>query len=119
MKSLYARLGPISRNEILAVLIVLRRFGFESSLVHPGPRTVGQKRDHPGIDGTVLRVPSRIVGRSREDVVEHRLLFGGAMSIGFCLWQTGAAEWLAIKWLGLLHGTHWIFFVLGVATFVY
>jgi solute carrier family 13 (sodium-dependent dicarboxylate transporter), member 2/3/5 len=28
------------------------------------------------------------------------LLFAGAMSIGFCLWQTGAAEWLAINWLG-------------------
>ena len=30
------------------------------------------------------------------------LLFGGAMSIGFCLWQTGAAEWLAIRWLFLV-----------------
>ena len=29
------------------------------------------------------------------------LLFGGAMSIGFCLWQTGAASWLAVKWLVL------------------
>ena len=29
------------------------------------------------------------------------LLFSGAMSIGFCLWQTGAAQWMAIKWLAL------------------
>ena len=27
------------------------------------------------------------------------LLFGGAMSIGFCLWETGAAKWLAVNWL--------------------
>jgi sodium-dependent dicarboxylate transporter 2/3/5 len=27
------------------------------------------------------------------------LLFAGAMSIGFCLWQTGAAEWMAVNWL--------------------
>lgn len=29
------------------------------------------------------------------------LLFGGAMSIGFCLWETGAAKWLAVNWLVL------------------
>jgi sodium-dependent dicarboxylate transporter 2/3/5 len=46
------------------------------------------------------------------------LLFGGAMSIGFCLWQTGAAEWLAVKWLGLFHETHWLLFVIGIAVFV-
>ena len=46
------------------------------------------------------------------------LLFGGAMSIGFCLWETGAAEWLAINWLGLFEKAHWFVFVLGIAFFV-
>jgi sodium-dependent dicarboxylate transporter 2/3/5 len=46
------------------------------------------------------------------------LLFSGAMSIGFCLWQTGAAEWMAVRWLGLLRGAHWFVFVLGIAGFV-
>ena len=46
------------------------------------------------------------------------LLFGGAMSIGFCLWQTGAASWLAIKWLGILQDAPWFIFVLGVSFFV-
>lgn len=46
------------------------------------------------------------------------LLFGGAMSIGFCLWQTGAAEWLAISFLGLLEGAHWLIFIIGVSAFV-
>ena len=46
------------------------------------------------------------------------LLFGGAMSIGFCLWQTGAAEWMAIGWLSLLHEAPWLAFVMGVTFFV-
>jgi sodium-dependent dicarboxylate transporter 2/3/5 len=46
------------------------------------------------------------------------LLFSGARSIGFCLWQTGAAEWMAVHWLGLLKDAHWWVFVMGIATFV-
>lgn len=46
------------------------------------------------------------------------LLFGGAMSIGFCLWETGAAEWLAINWLTLFQNSHWFVFVIGIAFFV-
>jgi sodium-dependent dicarboxylate transporter 2/3/5 len=45
-------------------------------------------------------------------------LFGGAMSIGLCLWQTGAASWLAIHWLTLFEGAHWLIFVMGMAAFV-
>jgi hypothetical protein len=40
------------------------------------------------------------------------------MSLGLCLWQTGAAEWLAINWLNLFEGTHWFVFVMGIAVFV-
>ena len=46
------------------------------------------------------------------------LLFGGAMSIGFCLWQTGAAKWMAIHWLSLFENAHWLLFVIGIAFFV-
>ncbi|MBI5523953.1 MAG: SLC13/DASS family transporter [Desulfarculus sp.] len=46
------------------------------------------------------------------------LLFGGAMSIGFCLWQTGAAEWLAVHWLTFFKESHWLVFVLSIAFFV-
>jgi solute carrier family 13 (sodium-dependent dicarboxylate transporter), member 2/3/5 len=46
------------------------------------------------------------------------LLFSGAMSIGFCLWKTGAAEWMAVQWLGMLQGAHWFVFVMGIAAFV-
>lgn len=46
------------------------------------------------------------------------LLFSGAMSIGFCLWKTGAAQWMAINWLMLFKEAHWLVFVLSIATFV-
>jgi solute carrier family 13 (sodium-dependent dicarboxylate transporter), member 2/3/5 len=46
------------------------------------------------------------------------LLFGGAMSIGYCLWQTGAADWLAVLWLGLFEEAPWFVFIMGIAFFV-
>jgi sodium-dependent dicarboxylate transporter 2/3/5 len=40
------------------------------------------------------------------------------MRIGFCLWKTGGAEWLAIEWLVLFKEANWLIFVLSVALFV-
>ena len=40
------------------------------------------------------------------------------MSIGFCLWQTGAAEWLAINWLTMFKESHWFVFVMSISFFV-
>ncbi|MGB5543874.1 MAG: SLC13 family permease [Gammaproteobacteria bacterium] len=45
-------------------------------------------------------------------------MFGGAMSLGLCLWQTGAAEWLAISWLSHLGSSKALAFVLGLGVFV-
>ena len=46
------------------------------------------------------------------------LLFAGAMSIGFCLWETGAAKWMAVNWLVLFQNAPGIVFILGMAFFV-
>jgi sodium-dependent dicarboxylate transporter 2/3/5 len=46
------------------------------------------------------------------------LLFAGAMSIGFCLWETGAAKWLAINWLVMFQESNWFVFALGMSFFV-
>lgn len=46
------------------------------------------------------------------------LLFSGAMSIGFCLWKTEAAQWMAVNWLVMFQNAHWLVFVLSIATFV-
>ena len=40
------------------------------------------------------------------------------MSIGFCLWETGAAKWLAVNWLKLFEDAPAIVFILGMAFFV-
>jgi sodium-dependent dicarboxylate transporter 2/3/5 len=119
VQSLYARLGPISRNEIMAVAIVASTI-VVLSLRSFIPALEPLDKSAIILVATVLFFLFRVV--SLEDLERTSwnivLLFGGAMSIGFCLWQTGAAEWLAITWLGLLHGAHWLIFVLGVATFV-
>ncbi len=46
------------------------------------------------------------------------LLFAGAMSIGFCLWDTGAAKWLAINWLVMFKESTPFVFILGISFFV-
>jgi sodium-dependent dicarboxylate transporter 2/3/5 len=119
VKRLYDRLGPISRNELLSVAIVAGTIVL-LSLRSFIPALEPLDKSAIILVATVLFFVFRIV--SLDDLENTSwnivLLFGGAMSIGLCLWQTGAAEWMAIKWLGLLQGTHWLFFVLGVATFV-
>ena len=40
------------------------------------------------------------------------------MSIGFCLWDTGAAKWLAVNWLVMFQKANWFVFVMGIAFFV-
>ena len=46
------------------------------------------------------------------------LLFGGAMSLGYCLVLTGAADWLAINTVSLLKTAPALVFIIGMATFV-
>ena len=40
------------------------------------------------------------------------------MSIGFCLWETEAAKWLAVNWLVMFKKVNWFFFVMSIAFFV-
>ena len=46
------------------------------------------------------------------------LLFAGAMSIGFCLWDTGAAKWMAVNWLVLFQKSSGFIFIMSIAFFV-
>jgi sodium-dependent dicarboxylate transporter 2/3/5 len=46
------------------------------------------------------------------------LLFGGAMSIGYCLYDTKAAEWMAVSWVSWFQEAPWLLFVLAIAFFV-
>lgn len=119
VRRLYASLGPISRGEILATVIILCTLAC-LSLRSFIPALEPLDKSAIMLVATLLFFLLRVV--SLEDLEGTSwnivLLFGGAMSLGLCLWQTGAAAWLAVNWLGLLHGTPWIVFVLGMAAFV-
>jgi len=118
-RSLYASLGPITKEEILAVAIVL-------SLIC----ALCLRSLYPSLDfldksaiillATILFFLLKIVSIEDLESVPWNivLLFGGAMSIGYCLWQTGAAEWLAVSWLVLFKSAPWFVFIMGIAFFV-
>jgi sodium-dependent dicarboxylate transporter 2/3/5 len=119
VQRLYASLGPISGKEILALVLVLATIAV-LSLRQFIPALQPLDKSAIILVATVCFFLFRIVSLQDLEGTSWNiiLLFGGAMSIGFCLWQTGAAEWLAVKWLGLFHDTHWLLFVIGIAVFV-
>ncbi len=112
-------LGPMSRQEILTLIIVASTIILMSS-----------RQFVPGLDqlhksgiilcSTILFFVFKILTIEDLENIPWNivLLFGGAMCIGFCLWQTEAAQWIAINWLILFKSASWFVFVLGVAFFV-
>jgi sodium-dependent dicarboxylate transporter 2/3/5 len=118
-KQLSAEQGPITRKEILALGIifsVVAIMSLRSFIPALEP-----------IDKTAIILVSTIlffvVGiLDLEDLEQISwniiLLFAGAMSIGFCLWETEAARWLAVNWLSMFQKANWFVFVMSIAFFV-
>jgi sodium-dependent dicarboxylate transporter 2/3/5 len=118
-KMLHKRLGPIGRAEILSLVIVflaVAAMGLQSLL----PALQPVDKSAILLTATILFFVSGILTvRELEDVPWNIvLLFGGAMSLGFCLWETGAARWLAVECLLFFRHAHGALFVLAVALFV-
>ena len=118
-KRLNAELGPITKKEILAAVIVFSAIAFLSARsVIPALKPI----DKSGIIliTTVLFFVFGILDINDLEGIPWNiiLLFGGAMSIGLCLWTSGAAQWLAINWLTLFQESNWFVFVLSIALFV-
>ncbi len=118
-KTMYRDLGKWSKDEILVVAIV-----FSVILIIALKNFVPALK---GLDKTGILLVSTISFfvlnilsvKDLEDIPWNIvLLFSGAMSIGFCLWDTGAAKWLAINWLQLFKDSSGIVFILGMAFFV-
>jgi sodium-dependent dicarboxylate transporter 2/3/5 len=119
VKALNERLGPMSRAEILTIVIVgltILTMSLRSFVPFLGPLD----KSAIILVCTILMFVFKVLDLEDLEKIPWNiiLLFGGAMSIGFCLWQTGAAEWLAINWLAMFHNAHWFIFVLGIAFFV-
>ncbi len=118
-KRMYKGLGSWSRKEILAAVIVIGTI-LVISMKQFVPAF--SQLDKTGIilAATVLFFVVNILDINDLEEIPWNiiLLFAGAMSIGFCLWETGAAEWMAVNWLTLFQDAPAIFFVLGMAFLV-
>lgn len=119
-KMLHERLGPMTREEILALVIVFSTIAVMSMRSFVPALAENLNKSAVILTATILFFVFEILTiKDLEDIPWNIiLLFGGAMSIGFCLWETGAAEWLAIQWLGLFQAAPRFVFILGTALFV-
>jgi sodium-dependent dicarboxylate transporter 2/3/5 len=116
---LNAELGPLTRNEIMAAVIVgaciltmsLRSF---IPALQPIDKTAII------LISTILFFITGIMDLNDLESIPWNiiLLFAGAMSIGNCLWQTGAANWMAVNWLVMFQEANWFVFVMSIAFFV-
>jgi solute carrier family 13 (sodium-dependent dicarboxylate transporter), member 2/3/5 len=118
-KRMYIELGSWSKNEKMTLIIVLGVI-----VIIAAKNWVPALKN---IDKTAILLTSTLLFfvlnilkvEDLEDIPWNIiLLFGGAMSIGFCLWQTHAAEWLAVNWLALFKEAPAVVFILGIAFFV-
>lgn len=116
---MYKELGGITSREILAIFIIL---GAVSVIAMKSFIPAFSSLNKTGIllCSTILFFVCNILTLDDlEDIPWNIiLLFAGAMSIGFCLWETGAAKWLAVNWLVLFQKAPPIIFILGMALFV-
>jgi sodium-dependent dicarboxylate transporter 2/3/5 len=118
-RTLNTQLGRITGKEILTVVIVV------TIIVVLALRSAFPALEK--IDKTAIVLVSTILFfltgildiKDLEEIPWNIiLLFAGAMSIGFCLWQTGAAKWLAVNWLVMFQKANWFIFVMSIAFFV-
>ncbi len=118
-KKLGAAMGGITKNEVLASVIIFSCIGI-MSVKQFIPAISSLDKNAIILVSTVLFFVFKILDIKDLESIPWNiiLLFGGAMSIGFCLWETGAAEWLAINWLTMFKEAHWFVFVMSIAFFV-
>lgn len=114
------KLGPITKQEIFVLVVVglaLASLVFQSYI----PALKGMDRSIPLLTaGLVFFITKILTVKELERSISWNivLLFSGAMSIGFALWQTGAAEWMAVSWLSMIQDAPWLVFVLGISLLV-
>lgn len=119
-KDLYAGLGPVTKQEILVLVLVAAALSvlIMQSFV-PAFKTID--RSIPLLLAGLLFFMTNILDvKDLEKSIPWNimLLFSGAMSIGFALWQTGAAEWIAVNFISVLQGAPWVVFVMGISFLV-
>ena len=118
-KKLGKAMGKVTRDELIASTIIFACI-FVMSAKQFIPVLKPLDKNAIILVSTILFFVFRILDIKDLESIPWNimLLFGGAMSIGFCLWQTGAAEWLAINWLSMFKESHWFVFVMSIAFFI-
>ncbi len=116
---LYKEMGPITRSELFAGVVVLGVI-IVLSLQSFVPALKPLNKSAIVLVSTLIFFLFKILTIKELEEIPWNiiLLFAGAMSIGFCLWETEAAKWLAINWLVMFKEANWLIFVLGIAFFV-
>ncbi len=119
VSGLSKELGPVTRNEkfvILCVIGVVVVMSLQSFV----PALKVLDRSALILCSTLLFFLFKVLTVKQLEEIPWNiiLLFSGAMSIGFCLWKTGAAQWMAVNWLVMFQKAPWYIFVLSIATFV-
>jgi sodium-dependent dicarboxylate transporter 2/3/5 len=118
-RQLSAELGSLTRKEITAAVIV---FGCIIAMSLRSFVPALQPIDKTAIIliSTILFFITGILDLNDLEEIPWNiiLLFAGAMSIGFCLWETGAAKWMAVNWLVMFKESTWFVFVMGIAFFL-
>jgi sodium-dependent dicarboxylate transporter 2/3/5 len=114
-----AEMGGITKKEVIAALII---FGCIAAMSLRSFIPALKAIDKTAIIliSTILFYVLNILDLEDLETVPWNiiLLFGGAMSIGFCLWDTGAANWLAVNWLVMFKTAPAIVFIMGITFFV-
>src|SRR4030067_2066360 len=119
VKILSRELGPMTRNEKFVIVCVIGVvFAMISQSFFPTMKALD--RSAIMLCSTLLFFLFRVLSVKELEEIPWNiiLLFSGAMSIGFCLWQTGAAQWMAVNWLVMFQQAHWLVFVISIAAFV-
>jgi sodium-dependent dicarboxylate transporter 2/3/5 len=118
-KRMYNELGAWSTQEILATVIVIATI-FVISGKSFIPAMTNLHKTGILLCSTILFFIVNILDIDDLEEIPWNiiLLFAGAMSIGFCLWETGAAKWMAVIWLSLFQNAPAIVFIMGMAFFV-
>nr|WP_320012293.1 SLC13 family permease [uncultured Desulfobulbus sp.] len=118
-KRMYLELGAWSRQEILTALIVFATI-LIIALKNFIPALSGLNKTGILLVSTIAFFVLNILDLDDLEEIPWNiiLLFAGAMSIGFCLWETGAAKWMAVNWLVLFQNAPPLVFILGMAFFV-
>lgn len=116
---MYKELGAWTKNEILAVVVVLTTI-LLIALKNFVPLFANLDKTGVMLMSTIAFFLVKILDLEDLEQIPWNiiLLFAGAMSIGFCLWETGAAKWLAVNWLQLFKDAPGIVFIMGMAFFV-